>query len=114
MSAIRKDYIRPIDFKRGLVDMSHGSGGRAMAQLIDELFLAAFDNVWLREMNDQAREISDEIWIRGEHGEYDRAHIVEEWTARHAADWRHWRLTEYLYVMERLAGDVIARLRPGG
>ncbi len=55
MSAIRKDYIRPIDFKRGLVDMSHGSGGRAMAQLIDELFLAAFDNEWLREMNDQAR-----------------------------------------------------------
>ena len=35
MSAIRKDYIRPIDFKRGLVDMSHDSGGRAMAQLID-------------------------------------------------------------------------------
>jgi hydrogenase expression/formation protein HypE len=35
--------------------MSHGSGGRAMAQLIDELFLAAFDNEWLREMNDQAR-----------------------------------------------------------
>ena len=55
MNAIRKDYIRPIDFKRGLVDMSHGSGGRAMAQLIDELFLAAFDNEWLREMNDQAR-----------------------------------------------------------
>jgi hydrogenase expression/formation protein HypE len=55
MNAIRKDYIRPIDFKRGLVDMSHGSGGRAMAQLIDELFLAAFDNAWLREMNDQAR-----------------------------------------------------------
>ena len=55
MSNLRKDYIRPIDFKRGVVDMSHGSGGRAMAQLIDELFLAAFDNEWLREMNDQAR-----------------------------------------------------------
>jgi hydrogenase expression/formation protein HypE len=55
MNSARKDYIRPIDFKRGVVDMSHGSGGRAMAQLIDELFLAAFDNEWLREMNDQAR-----------------------------------------------------------
>ena len=55
MSAVRKDYVRPIDFKRGVVDMSHGSGGRAMAQLIDELFAAAFDNPWLREMNDQAR-----------------------------------------------------------
>jgi hydrogenase expression/formation protein HypE len=55
MTEVRKGYVRPIDFKRGLVDMSHGSGGRAMAQLIDELFLAAFDNEWLREMNDQAR-----------------------------------------------------------
>ncbi len=55
MSEVRKGYVRPIDFKRGLVDMSHGSGGRAMAQLIDELFLEAFDNEWLREMNDQAR-----------------------------------------------------------
>ena len=55
MNAMKRDYIRPIDFKRGVVDMSHGSGGRAMAQLVDELFLAAFDNEWLREMNDQAR-----------------------------------------------------------
>ncbi len=35
--------------------MSHGSGGRAMAQLIEELFLAAFDNEWLRQGNDGAR-----------------------------------------------------------
>jgi hydrogenase expression/formation protein HypE len=55
MSPARQDYVRPIDFKRGLVDMSHGSGGRAMAQLVEELFLRAFDNPWLREMNDQAR-----------------------------------------------------------
>jgi hydrogenase expression/formation protein HypE len=55
MSGVKKDYVRPIDFKRGCVDMSHGSGGKAMAQLIDELFLRGFDNQWLREMNDQAR-----------------------------------------------------------
>jgi hydrogenase expression/formation protein HypE len=55
MNAVRKPYVRPVDFKRGVVDMSHGSGGRAMAQLIDELFVAAFDNPWLSEMNDQAR-----------------------------------------------------------
>jgi hydrogenase expression/formation protein HypE len=54
MSAVKKDYVRPIDFKGGRVDMSHGAGGRAMAQLIDELFLAAFDNEWLRHLNDQA------------------------------------------------------------
>jgi hydrogenase expression/formation protein HypE len=55
MSARRTNYIRPIDFKHGRVDMSHGGGGRAMAQLIEELFLAAFDNEWLREGNDGAR-----------------------------------------------------------
>jgi hydrogenase expression/formation protein HypE len=54
MSTARKDYIRPVDFKHGLVDMSHGGGGRAMAQLIDELFQRSFDNEWLRQANDQA------------------------------------------------------------
>ena len=54
MSTVRKGYIRPVDFKHGRVDMTHGSGGRAMAQLIEELFLAAFDNEWLRAANDNA------------------------------------------------------------
>ena len=34
----RRAYVRPIDFRHGRVDMTHGSGGRAMAQLIEELF----------------------------------------------------------------------------
>jgi len=55
MSTIKPNYTRPIDFRHGRVDMTHGSGGRAMAQLIDELFVAAFDNEFLRQMNDQAR-----------------------------------------------------------
>lgn len=50
----KKVYTRPLDFKKGCVEMAHGSGGRAMTQLIDQLFLAAFDNVYLRQMNDQA------------------------------------------------------------
>ena len=54
MSEVRNDYIRPVDFRHGRVDMTHGGGGRAMAQLIDELFLRAFDNEWLRQANDQA------------------------------------------------------------
>ena len=54
MSSVRADYVRPIDFKHGCVDMSHGSGGRAMAQLISELFVEAFDNEWLRAQNDSA------------------------------------------------------------
>ena len=54
MSAVKADYVRPVDFKRGRVDLTHGGGGRAMAQLIEELFVQAFDNEWLRQMNDQA------------------------------------------------------------
>ncbi len=38
----------------GVVDMTHGSGGRAMAQLIQELFVKYFDNELLQQANDQA------------------------------------------------------------
>ncbi len=43
-----------IDWRHGRVDMTHGGGGRAMAQLIDELFVAAFDNDMLRRQDDHA------------------------------------------------------------
>ncbi len=43
-----------LDLKKGLVDMSHGGGGRAMVQLIESLFLKHFDNELLRQGNDQA------------------------------------------------------------
>ncbi|MCP4993192.1 MAG: hydrogenase expression/formation protein HypE [Gammaproteobacteria bacterium] len=43
-----------LDIENGSVDMSHGSGGRAMAQLIDELFIQNLDNELLRQGNDQA------------------------------------------------------------
>jgi len=49
-----KAYRRKLDLKAGRVDLSHGSGGRAMAQLIAELFHEALDNDWLRRGNDQA------------------------------------------------------------
>jgi hydrogenase expression/formation protein HypE len=52
--SIKKDYVRPIDFKTGRVDMNHGAGGRASAQLIEELFARAFDNPALRQGNDGA------------------------------------------------------------
>lgn len=49
-----KAHFPPLDFARGRVELSHGGGGRATAQLIEELFGAAFDNEWLRRMDDQA------------------------------------------------------------
>ncbi len=53
--SVRAGYVRPIDLRHGRVDMTHGGGGRAMAQLIAELFVDAFDNEWLRQGNDGAR-----------------------------------------------------------
>jgi len=49
-----KNYLRPIDFKHGHIDMTHGAGGRAAAQLINELFAKAFDNDYLRQGHDGA------------------------------------------------------------
>ncbi|MBG0809148.1 hydrogenase expression/formation protein HypE [Methylosinus sp. H3A] len=45
---------RKLDLRNGRVELSHGSGGRAMARLIGEIFHAAFDNEWLSAGNDQA------------------------------------------------------------
>lgn len=52
--SVKPGYSRPLDIKNGCVDMSHGSGGRAMAQLIEDLFAAAFDNTFLAQGNDGA------------------------------------------------------------
>ena len=49
-----KTYRRKLDIKNGRVDLSHGAGGRAMAQLVSDLFHEALDNEWLRRGNDQA------------------------------------------------------------
>ncbi|MGI9134987.1 MAG: hydrogenase expression/formation protein HypE [Rhodoferax sp.] len=54
MSEHRKAYVRPLDIKRGQVDMAHGAGGRAMAQLIEELFARQLDNEWLAQGDDGA------------------------------------------------------------
>jgi hydrogenase expression/formation protein HypE len=45
---------RKLDLKNGRVDLSHGAGGRAMGQLIEDVFHNAFDNDWLRAGNDQS------------------------------------------------------------
>lgn len=49
-----KPKARPLDLKNGRVDMSHGAGGRAMAQLIQELFVGQFDNTILNREHDAA------------------------------------------------------------
>lgn len=51
---IKKMVGPKLNFKHGCIDLSHGSGGRASAQLIEQLFVSAFDNEWLAQKNDQA------------------------------------------------------------
>jgi hydrogenase expression/formation protein HypE len=50
----RKSVRRKLDIRNGRVDMSHGSGGRAMADLIASIFRTAFANDFLDQGNDQA------------------------------------------------------------
>lgn len=52
MGEVKRGYVRPLDVKNGRIDMSHGSGGKAMAQLIEELFARAFNNELLAQGND--------------------------------------------------------------
>ena len=52
--AVKRNYIRPLDIRRGIVDMPFGAGGRATAQLIDEIFAKHFHNPWLDEGHDGA------------------------------------------------------------
>lgn len=49
-----RPFQKRLDYARGLVDLTHGAGGKATAQLVDELFVAAFDNRFLAARNDQA------------------------------------------------------------
>ena len=51
---IQKAIHRKLDIANGRVDLSHGAGGRAMAQLIADIFHRALDNPLLRQGNDQA------------------------------------------------------------
>jgi hydrogenase expression/formation protein HypE len=51
---MKDDYVRPLDLRHGRIDMNHGAGGRASAQLIEQLFARAFDNPYLRQGNDAA------------------------------------------------------------
>ena len=47
-------YSTKLDITHGRVELTHGGGGRVMAQLVEELFVAAFDNEYLSQRNDQA------------------------------------------------------------
>jgi hydrogenase expression/formation protein HypE len=43
-----------LNMKTGIINLSHGSGGRAMTQLIEQLFLKEFDNNIINQQHDSA------------------------------------------------------------
>jgi len=45
---------RKLDLQSGRVELTHGAGGRAMADLVDLMFRQAFDNPMLNRCDDQA------------------------------------------------------------
>ena len=68
---------RKLDLRNGRVDLTHGSGGRAMAQLIGEIFRDAFDNDLLA----QALEDLE----RARYAQPGRPHVERQWWRRFAA-----------------------------
>jgi hydrogenase expression/formation protein HypE len=48
------------------VTLAHGGGGKAMKDLIDDVFLEAFDNPLLAALDDQARIALDSLTCRGD------------------------------------------------
>lgn len=48
------------------IQLAHGSGGQAMQQLINSLFMEAFANPWLAEQEDQARLNLAELTAEGD------------------------------------------------
>lgn len=47
-------FPRKLDIRNGVVDLMHGAGGKASAQLVEELFLPIFDSPLLDQADDQA------------------------------------------------------------
>ncbi len=55
MNEISKQYRRSGSLNVDTITLAHGGGGKAMRDLIDDVFVAAFDNPDMGDMEDQAR-----------------------------------------------------------
>jgi hypothetical protein len=91
---------------------TNGSGEPTALLVATKRLIAQCGSIHLAgELQAQKREIENELWFRGEKGEYNRAGIQLEWAARHAPAWRRWRIQEYLFVADRYSSQVVALLR---
>ncbi len=60
-----KPFRRGGSLKADRITLAHGSGGKAMRDLIDDVFVSAFDNPAMGEMEDQARIPLDSLQAQG-------------------------------------------------
>jgi len=81
-----------------------------LLQTIQKLILEKKTLNHRREMQDQAQEIRNEIWYRGEKGENDKVSILSDWTSQYAPQWRTWRLKEYLFMAEKCGLEIYRSL----
>ena len=65
------------------------------------------------EMQDQMREMHNEIWFCGERGDHDRQRIQHEWVASHGLNWRRWLIKRYLFVAEHCAAEIAELINAG-
>jgi hypothetical protein len=94
---------------------AHGSREPAALLAATKRVIAGRGSVHMAgELTDQRGEIENELWYRGERGDHDRRRIQLEWTAKHAAAWRRWRIKEYFFVTDRSGDLVVAHLLAGG
>lgn len=55
MSGVVTDIRRPRKLKADRINLAHGGGGKAMRDLIHDVFVSAFDNPSMGDLEDQAR-----------------------------------------------------------
>lgn len=94
---------------KDVVTMAHGSGGRAMQQLIDQLFLRAFDNRWLNQREDGAQLSLASLSAQGDRLAFTTDSYVIDPVfspAVTSASWRYVeRLTIWRSAVRHLAGS---------
>ncbi len=66
MNNENKPFRRGGTLKADRITLAHGSGGKAMRDLIDDVFVSAFDNPAMGEMEDQARISLESLQAKGD------------------------------------------------
>lgn len=87
-----------------------GPDHESVARGVIELVLSNGSLDHASEMLDQMEEISREVWIRGEQGDFDRTRIALNWTKTFGHSWRRWRILKYTFVAVKCSMDIYSDL----